>query len=325
MPNSCRHLIFLCGRSFPLGQPVLDTIARLVAEDQVESARTYEFLSVVRVAEGEATQLANLKVVEAGYPFYGQVLLASGRAFAEVLTPASLIVEQALLDRLALQVGDRLQVGQATLTIVDVVLQEPDRPINLFSFGLRVFVNSADLDALQLVKPGSRVNYKVLLKVNDENNLNQLTTMLQSVVEPQEDVETYRTAQSGAQRFFDNFLFFLSLVGIFTLLLAGIGIQSALTAFLRERNTTIAVIKTLGATSQFVTFNFLWVVALLGTVGAVLGLGAGLLLQNFFPLLFQGLLPPNVQISISGRALLESVLLGSGRGRLVYFFADLPA
>jgi putative ABC transport system permease protein len=48
----------------------------------------------------------------------------------------------------------------------------------------------------------------------------------------------------------------------------------------------------------------------LGTVGAVLGLGAGLLLQNLFPLLFQGLLPPNVQISISGRALLESVLLG---------------
>lgn len=296
--------------SFPLGQPVLDTVARLVAEEQVESARTYEFLSVVRVAEREATQLANLKVVERGYPFYGQVLLASGRGFAQMLTPGAVIVEQALLDRLDLQVGDRLQVGQATLTIVDVVLQEPDRPINLFSFGLRVFVNSADLDALQLVKPGSRVNYKVLLKVNDENNLNQLATMLKSVVEPQEEVETYRTAQSGAQRFFDNFLFFLSLVGIFTLLLAGIGIQSALTAFLRERNTTIAVIKTLGATSQFVTFNFLWVVALLGTVGAVLGLGAGLLLQNLFPLLFQGLLPPNVQISISGRALLESVLLG---------------
>ena len=296
--------------SFPLSQPVLDTIARLVAEAQVESARTYEFLSVVRVAEREATQLANLKVVERGYPFYGQVMLASGRGFAEVLTPGAVIVEEALLDRLDLQVGDRLQVGQATLTIVDVVLQEPDRPINLFSFGLRVFVNSTDLDALQLVKPGSRVNYKVLLKVNDENNLNRLATTLKSVVEPQEEVETYRTAQSGAQRFFDNFLFFLSLVGIFTLLLAGIGIQSALTAFLRERNTTIAVIKTLGATSQFVTFNFLWVVALLGTVGAVLGLVAGLLLQNLFPMLFQGLLPPNVQISITGRALLESVLLG---------------
>ncbi len=202
--------------SFSLSQPVLDTITRLVAEEQVESAHTYEFLSVVRVAEGEATQLANLKVVERGYPFYGQVMLASGRGFATVLTPGSVIVEQALLDRLDLQVGDRLQIGQATLTIVDVVLQEPDRPINLFSFGLRIFINSADLDALQLVKPGSRVNYKVLLKVNDENNLNRLATTLKRVVEPQEEVETYRTAQSGAQRFFDNFLFFLSLVGIFT-------------------------------------------------------------------------------------------------------------
>ncbi|MEZ4581315.1 MAG: hypothetical protein R3A10_06645 [Caldilineaceae bacterium] len=47
-------------------------------------------------------------------------------------------------------------------------------------------------------------------------------------------METYLTAPSGVQRFFENLLFFLSLVAIFTLLLAGIGIQSALTAFLRN-------------------------------------------------------------------------------------------
>jgi len=34
------------------------------------------------------------------------------------------------------------------------------------------------------------------------------------------------------KRFFDNFLFFLGLISIFTLLLAGIGMQSALTAAL---------------------------------------------------------------------------------------------
>ena len=72
-----------------------------------------------------------------------------------------------------------------------------------------------------------------------------------------EGVETYLTAPSGVQRFFDNLLFFLSLVAIFTLLLSGIGIQSALTAYLRERYTTIAIVKTLGATRRFVTLEFL--------------------------------------------------------------------
>ncbi|MDQ3250532.1 MAG: ABC transporter permease, partial [Chloroflexota bacterium] len=296
--------------NFPFAQPVLAAIAGLQAAGTAQIARTYEFLSVVRVTDGEATQLSNLKVVDPGYPFYGEVELASGRAFHDVLMPGAIIVEQALLDRLDLDLGDALQVGEATLTIRDVVVREPDRPVNLFGFGLRIFVNSADLDALQLIQPGSRVNYKLLLKVADEGALNGLAATLKTVLEPQENVETYRTAQSGVQRFFDNFIFFLSLVSIFTLLLAGIGISSALTAFLRERNTTIAVIKTLGATSWFVTLNFLGVVALLGVVGAVLGLGAGLLVQAFFPILFQGLLPANVELTISGRAVFESVLLG---------------
>ena len=43
-----------------------------------------------------------------------------------------------------------------------------------------------------------------------------------------------------------NLLSFLRLVAVFILILAGIGIQSALTAFLRERDGTVAIIKTLG-------------------------------------------------------------------------------
>lgn len=296
--------------NFPLAQPVLTKIAQLQQTGAVMSARTYQFLSVARVANGEETELCDLKVVDEGYPFYGQVTLASGRPFHTVLTPGNIIVAQALLDRLKLKLGDQLQIGEAKLTIRDVVLQEPDRPVNLFGFGLRVFINSADLEALQLIKPGSRVSYRVLLKVNDENKLNALAAQLKTVIAPQENVETYLTARSGVERFFNNFLFFLNLVGIFTLLLAGIGIQSALTAFLRERNTTIAVIKTLGATNKFVSVNFLAAVAILGGMGALLGISGGLLLQNVFPVLLRGLLPPNVQLTISARSLVESLLLG---------------
>ncbi len=97
---------------------------------------------------------------------------------------------------------------------------------------LKQCIASADLDALKLIKPGSSVGYRVLLKVNNETQLNSLAAQIKTVLAAQENVETYLTAQSGVQRFFNNFLFFLNLVGIFTLLLAGIGIQSALTVLL---------------------------------------------------------------------------------------------
>ena len=102
--------------------------------------------------------LAKLKIVHPGYPFYGQVVLRSGRQFDQVLTPGSIIVAPYLLDRLGLQVGDSLHVGSTTLKIADVVLQEPDQPVNLFLLGPRIFIAAPDIDRLDLVKkrkPGS--------------------------------------------------------------------------------------------------------------------------------------------------------------------------
>ena len=253
--------------NFALSAPTSAEIDALVDEGLAEAARVWEFYTVARLPEREETLLANIKAVEPGYPFYGVVELASGRNFADVLTPGSVVVDQALLDRLTLEPGDELILGQETLVIADVVTREPDRPVQFFALGPRVFVAAADLPALDLVKPGSRVTYTTLLKLTDDTQLERMAQRLRNVRdEGMEGVETYLTAPSGVQRFFDNLLFFLSLVAIFTLLLAGIGIQSALTAYLRERYTTIAIVKTLGATRRFVTLNFYAIVAIVGPV-----------------------------------------------------------
>jgi len=296
--------------NFPLSAPLLAEVAAMQAEGAIDAARTYQFLSVVRVADSEETLLSNLKIVEPAYPFYGEVTVASGRPFHELLQAGTVIVAQELLDRLQVAVGDQLQIGQATLTIGDVVTFEPDRPVNFFTLGPRIFIAASDLAALELILPGSRVSYELLIKVNDERALDSLADRLANVLEPQEDVQTYRSARSGVQRFFENLLLFLGLVAIFTLLLSGIGIQSALTALLRERDNTIAVMKTLGATGRFVIVNFLAVLFILGIVGTVVGIGVGLLLQGLFPLLLGDFLPPNVHLSISSRTLLEGVALG---------------
>ncbi len=293
-----------------ISSDINDIVDAELAQGNVERALVYRFISIVRLVDEDDSLLSTLKVVEPGYPFYGEVELASGRNFAAVLASGSVIVEQALLDRLQVAVGDPLRVGEATLTIADVVLTEPDRPVNFFTLGPRVFIAAADLEAIDLIKRGSVVNYKLLLKVADESEMNPLAARLEAVAEKQETVDTFQTAESGVQEFLDNFIFFLSLIGIFTLLLAGIGTQSALVAFLKEKESTIAVVKTLGSTSRFVTIHYLVVVIALGLIGTLLGLGLGLLLQSFFPILFADLLPPNVELVISPRAIVQSFLLG---------------
>lgn len=298
-------------------------VALLKDRREIRSARFWEFYSVVQKPAADASLLCNIKVVEPGYPFYGAVRLASGRPFEKELTPGSLVVEKVLLDRLRVKIGDPLRIGNAVLTIKDVVLQEPDRPVNFFALGPRVFVAAADRDRLALIGKGSRVEHITLVKVLDPQDLEKVASELSSAAgsDGRVRVETYKNAGSRVKRFFDNLLFFLNLSGIFTLLLSGFGIQSTLFALLKEQERTIAVMKALGARSRFIIGHFLGLTLILGFVGTVAGLGGSLALQRYLPVLFSGLIPAQVTLQVSGAAILQGMAIGF---LVVLLFTALP-
>ena len=277
---------------------------------------------MARREDGTASLFSNIKAVESGYPLYGRVELRSGREFSAVLGPGKAIVAAGLLERLGLAVGDRVLLGNASLEIVDVVTRESLRPVDFFNFGPRIFVSIADLTAMDLVGKGSRVSYETLIKLSDRGGQDAIVTRLQDKAAPgQEQVTTAANAGSRVKKFFDNLLFFLSLISIFTLLLAGIGMQSSLTALLRRKVKSFAIIRALGARGWFLLGHYLLLVLLLGAVGCALGIGAGLLLKQSFAGLLAGLLPENI---ILGASLLD-LLEGIGLGFIVLcFFTFLP-
>jgi len=296
---------------YDLSPAVIDAVARLEAGNEIKAARVWEFYSMVRPQNNQEALLAKLKVIQAGYPFYGKVVLKSGRDFSRALTKGSVIVAPALLDRLKLDVGDRLHVGNAILKISDVVLTEPDQPVNFFFLGPRIFISADDLSRLDLLTKRSRVTYNYLIKVFDQSRIDTIANRLRAVVDEElERVDTFQTARSGVNRFFDNLLFFLSFIGIFTLLLAGVGIQSALIALLKENEKTIAIMKTIGATSRFFTRHYILILSILGLGGTALGLVGGLFLQKALNVLFVGFVPRNVQLHISWQAVFQGLCLG---------------
>jgi putative ABC transport system permease protein len=305
-----------------LSPGLVQTIAAMESARSIESARIYELYSVARTAAGDGSLLSNIKAVSKGYPFYGRCELASGRLLSEVLLPGRIIVAPVLLERLGLRIGDSLSIGRATLTIADVVLKEPDRPLDAFSFGPRIFVSTADLERIDLIEKGSRVSYRVLIKVADAADLNRMVDLLTAAADPvQERVDTYRTAPSGVKRFFDNFIFFLNLIGIFILLLAGIGVYTTLTAYLKEKEKTIAVMKTVGASSRFILTHYILSLLFISLIGAGLGLVLGLVAQKMIPALISGLIPQQIGVSFSWTGILEGFCVGIVG---VTLFAFLP-
>lgn len=295
----------------PIAVPLQQAVDRLVAQGAVDAAAVHEFSSVVRAPDEATSVFSRLKVVAPGYPFYGQVTLKSGRDFAAVLQPGACIVGQPLLDRTGLTVGDRLTVGYTTLTIVDVVTAETDRPLELFAFGPRIFIHADDLDALGLIETGSRIRRLLLLKVHDPGRIDAIAAGLRAA-EPVDGarIDTYLTARSAVKRFLDNFLFFLKLVGLFILVVSGLGIQSTLTALINEKRTTFAVMKAVGATGRFITGQFLLLVTLLGAMGIGLGVAAGAAVQSGLAGILAPFLPASFHLAIAWSGIAEAVGLG---------------
>lgn len=307
---------------YEFSQPLQQELDTLAGQPGMERVRTWEFYSVARREDGRDSLFSNIKAVEQGYPLYGVVELASGGDFSAVLQPGTAIVAASLLQRLDLAVGERLLLGESSFEIVDVISRESLRPVDFFNFGPRIFVSADDLEQMDLVKKGSRVNYETIVKVADAGRIDSIVASLQDkTVFGQERVSTSTTANSRVKRFFDNLLFFLSLVSVFTLLLAGIGMQSSLAALLRQKEKSFAILRSLGATGSFLLRHYLLLVFILSAIGCGLGIFSGLLLEKSFTSLFAGLLPDKIVLGWT----LFDVLEGIGLGIVVVgFFTFLP-
>ena len=308
---------------YPLSSTLHQEADALVRQGQATSTMIHEFYSVVRTVDEQANLYAKIKVVDRNFPLYGRVELESGKALSSQLQKGTTVVARDVLQRLGLSIGDQLNVGAAGLRIVDVVNHEPDSPSNLLNFGPRVFVSADDLARIDLVKKGSRIQYERLLKLtNQENPDTAVKQLRQAADKDQERVNSYKEEGSRLKRFFDNLLFFLSLISIFTLLLAGLGMQSCLTALVRQKQQTIAIARAMGASNGFISFHYLLLVLLLGLIGSLLGIIFGWAVGGYLPTLFRGLLPIDGGTSISFADVGEGLTLGLA---VVLLFTFLPA
>ena len=71
--------------------------------------------------------------------------------------------DERLAQRLDLEPGDRLVVGEATLTVGPSIRQEPEVATGLLSSGPRLLIHADDLAATNLLQPGNRATYRLLV------------------------------------------------------------------------------------------------------------------------------------------------------------------
>ena len=269
----------------------------------------------------QATQIVELKAVESGYPLYGALktepslpldrLLHPDRSQCGTLPCHGAVVQEALLLRMRLAIGDRLKIGKAEFLITGLVRTEPDRMANAFSLGPRVIISNRGLKLSALVQPGSRIRERELLRLPPQMPLEPLRAELRGrLAADHVRVSGYRDAQPQLKQFLEQLSRYLGLIGLTALFIGGLGVAMSINAFMREKLKTIAILKTLGADSSVLIGAYVLQATGLGLIGSGAGMLLGILLQRVLPPLVAGAFVSDLLDQVGASTELSAVSIG---------------
>ena len=274
-----------------------------------------EMRAMARAMVGDQRMLVELKGVSASYPLFGAVELSPPQALADALAERDgrrgAVAEPALLTRLGMALGGTVKVGDALFDIRAVIVREPDRIANAFSLGPRLMVSDAGFSATGLVREGSLIRYLYRVRLAPGASLESWLGALHTAFPDRGwRIRDTRDSQPSVRRFIDRFGVFLTLVGVATLLVGGIGVGNAVQNYLSGRTETIAILKCLGAPCGLIFRVYLIEIGLLSALGVALGLMLGALTPYLANVVLAGSLPVAAATGVYPQALALAAAFG---------------
>lgn len=231
------------------------------------------------VFANDALQLSQISAVSDHYPLKGEYLVeekAFGSGSSQSTPPekGKIWISSRLASLLRVGLGDQLEVGEATFTVSRFLVRDPGSSGSAFAISPRAVINIADLDSTQVIIPGSRVRYSLLL-AGDRGALDAY----ESWITPQlNEGQRWRTPIREGERIGDTITkaqSFLLLAGTLAVILSGIAMALASARFVKRHLMQIAVLKTIGATPKQIVSIFIIQFSVIFLVGVSLGLLLG--------------------------------------------------
>ncbi|HSU99015.1 MAG TPA: ABC transporter permease, partial [Roseiarcus sp.] len=232
------------GRVILGGDASFSLIHRRLSADEQRFLKAHGSLSTIattrgmaRTAGGDAA-LIEIKAVEPSWPRLGAAVFAPPMPLDEGLGERDGVfgaaVEEALLARLNLKLGDVIRIGDARFALRAVLVSEPDRLATGVGLGPRVLMSQAALDATKLVQPGSLVRWTTRVVMGGPNGAPG-NAAVQAFMEeakrtfPQAgwDARSRLAISPDFSRDLDRFAEFLTLAGLLSLVVGGVGVANA--------------------------------------------------------------------------------------------------
>ncbi|MEZ9070228.1 ABC transporter permease [Vibrio splendidus] len=288
----------------PIPQPLLD----LIQVEQLESSQLTRFSTMA--FSDNSMQLVTVKAVESNYPLRGEMILqGADNAASNHVEPGELWLDERIFSQLEVEVGDSVTIGDADLTITGRISQEPGLSFNPFQQMPVVLIHNSDVEATGAIQPGSRVSFRLFLNGDDA----LLKTAQDSIELTPSDRWRTQDSASRTNDMFESTTQYLSLTVAIVVIMAATTLVLTCQHYVASRRKTIAMLKSLGASKQWIIKWLSVQVSLLVVIGAVLGITIGIGLEFLLRIPLGDLLPtplPSYGAEPAILAIVSSILIG---------------
>ncbi|MEL0607138.1 ABC transporter permease [Vibrio echinoideorum] len=288
----------------PIPQPLLD----LTQFEELESSQLTRFSTMA--FSDNSMQLVTVKAVESNYPLRGEMILeGADNAASNHVEPGELWLDERIFAQLEVEIGDNVTIGDADLTITGRITQEPGLSFNPFQQMPAVLIHTSDIDATGAIQPGSRVSFRLFLNGDDT----KLKVAQDSIELTPSDRWRTQDSASRTNDMFESTTQYLSLTVAIVVIMAATTLVLTCQHYVASRRKTIAMLKSLGASKQWIIKWLSVQVSLLVLIGAVLGITIGIGLEFLLRIPLGDLLPtplPSYGIEPVILAILSSILIG---------------
>jgi putative ABC transport system permease protein len=263
--------------------------------------------------------LVEVKAVDEAYPSFGELKTDPALPLADLLaqhgTAFGAVADPVLLTRLGLKIGDHITLGNADVELRAALVSEPDKLSGGIGLGPRVLIGEAALRATGLLQPGSLVRWQYRLRLPEANSSDRDITALEHEAQtefPQAgwEIRTRSKASPQLERSVERFSQFLTLVGLATLLVGGVGVANAVASHLARNRDTIATLKALGAAGSHIFAIYCTEIIAVALFAAVIGAALGAALPFLIANLFGAILPLPITPTLHPHVLALAVVYG---------------
>ncbi len=280
------------------------------------------FASMVYFTGSGGTRLVQVRALDGDYPFYGSLETTPVPAGLSFRRGRQALVDKTLMLQYGAHVGDSIKIGDISFAIAGTLNKAPGRNEISTTVAPPVYIPFRYLAQTGLLQKGSRIEYQFYYKYDAGVEVEKFVDSIRPVLEKNrlepETVESRKKRMSGT---FQDFTQFLTLISFVALLLGCIGVASAVHIYIREKISSIAILRCLGVKARQAFLIYLIQVAGIGLIGSAIGAAAGLLIQQVLPFVLKDLLPLEAKMGISWWAIGQGV----GTGMIIsVLFALLP-